>query len=58
MEAARKWLFRPASGQRKIVLTISFKIYPSDAERGGVVAVFKGPLEIEVREITPPPMID
>jgi hypothetical protein len=58
VEAARRWLFRQASGPRTIVLTFSFKIYPTEAERGGVVSVFKTPLEVEMKEITPPPMID
>jgi TonB family protein len=58
IEAARHWLFRPGSVSRKVALTFSFKIYPSEAERGEVVAIFKTPFDVEVREITPPPMID
>jgi TonB family protein len=58
IEAARHWLFRPPGGPRKVALTFSFKIYSSEAERGGVVAIFKPPFGVEVRETPPPPMIN
>jgi TonB family protein len=58
IKAAKKWHFQASGGERRVVLTFSFRPLASNAPVEDATALFMPPYRLEVRKKTPPSTVN